>query len=119
MPQPSKNACSTSSSATGSKNMKIQWEKNYAYRTDHLIEWCWDNSTKRTKLWGDSTQKVNVDGHPKLQLSTHKSTLYSELAEYVFKDDEQFGERWAQDGKPFIAATEHRDKEYVFHFTCI
>jgi hypothetical protein len=94
-------------------------EKNYAYRTDRLIEWCRDNSTKCTKLWGDSTQKANVDGHPKLQLSTHKSTLYSELAKYVFKDDEQFGERWAQDGKPFIAATERRDKEYVFHFTCI
>ena len=93
--------------------MKIQWEKNYAYRTDRLIEWCGDNSAKRTKLWGDSTQKANADGRPKLQMSTHKSVLYGELAEYVFTDDEQSGERWLQAGKPFIAATERRDKEYI------
>ncbi|KAF8142078.1 hypothetical protein EV363DRAFT_1150359, partial [Boletus edulis] len=117
MPRPPKNPPATASSATGTtggKNIKIQWEKNYAYRTDWLIEWCRDNPIKYIKLWGDSTQKANTDGHSKLQMSTHKSVLYAELAEYIFKDDEQFAERWQQDSKPFVAGTEHRDKEYVF-----
>ncbi|KAF8429328.1 hypothetical protein L210DRAFT_794832, partial [Boletus edulis BED1] len=47
----------------------------------------------------------------KLQMSTHKSVLYAELAEYIFKDDEQFAEQWQQDSKPFVAGTEHRDKD--------
>ncbi|KAF8422829.1 hypothetical protein L210DRAFT_3509857 [Boletus edulis BED1] len=41
--QPPKNPPAAASSATGTtggKNIKIQWEKNYAYWTDRLIEWC-------------------------------------------------------------------------------
>ncbi|KAF8452237.1 hypothetical protein L210DRAFT_3316940, partial [Boletus edulis BED1] len=83
-------------------------------RTDRLIEWCRDNPIKHIKLWGDSTQKANTDGCSKLQMSTHKSVLYAELAEYIFKDDEQFAEQWQQDSKPFVAGTECHDKEYVF-----
>ncbi|KAF8449440.1 hypothetical protein L210DRAFT_3334397, partial [Boletus edulis BED1] len=74
--------------------------------TDRLIEWCRDNPIKRIKLWGDSTQKANMNGRSKLQMSTHKSVLYAELAEYIFKDDEQFAEWWQQDSKPFVAGTE-------------
>ncbi|KAF8449424.1 hypothetical protein L210DRAFT_871044 [Boletus edulis BED1] len=117
MPRPPKNPPAGASSATettGGKNIKIQWEKNYAYWTDRLIEWCRDNPIKHIKLWGDSTQKANMDGCSKLQMSTHKSVLYAELAEYIFKDDEQFAERWQQDSKPFVAGTERCDKEYAF-----
>ncbi|KAF8130520.1 hypothetical protein EV363DRAFT_1166836, partial [Boletus edulis] len=33
------------------------------------------------------------------------------LAEYIFKDDEQFAEQWQQDSKPFVAGMECHDKD--------
>ncbi|KAG6374906.1 hypothetical protein JVT61DRAFT_3637 [Boletus reticuloceps] len=49
-------------------------------------------------------------------MSTHKSVLYAELVEYIFRNDMQLGEQWQQDSKLFLAGTECHEK--VFRKAC-
>jgi hypothetical protein len=90
------------------KSPKIFWDKNYAYHTDRLIEWCNDNPAKRAKLFSDLIQDAKEEGCNKAQLTTARKTLYQELAQYIFKVEPEFVTELKDKPSVFASATQCR-----------
>ncbi|KAI6146224.1 hypothetical protein BKA82DRAFT_3980732, partial [Pisolithus tinctorius] len=65
-------------------NIRIQWEKAHAARTDRLIEWCKTHEAARKKLFSDSTQDAREEGRSKQQLRHGKNDIYVEIAKVIF-----------------------------------
>jgi hypothetical protein len=97
----------SSDASSTPKLSRINWDNP---RTDRLIDWLEENPSERHKLFADSIQDAQAEGHARNVAKTSKTTFYSAIAEAVFSVDADLPTRedYANDKSRYARGVENR-----------